>query len=129
MTTSEIAILVNAQTGHEFNLQRYSVSLGREIGNDVVLTTDKAISRQHAIVLCIDQQFFVEDMASKNGTWLNGILVAHRAKLNSGDEIRLGMTRLLFLLIPEKLTSPVESVRAPRTQTLVDSVIPMARTI
>lgn len=127
MTTPEIAILVNAQTGQEFNLQRYSVSLGREIGNDVALTTDKAISRQHAVVLCIDEQFFVEDMASKNGTWLNGTLVGHRAKLNSGDEIRLGMTRLMFLLIPEKLTGSVESVRSPRTQTLVDSVIPMAR--
>ncbi|MBY0548619.1 MAG: FHA domain-containing protein [Candidatus Obscuribacterales bacterium] len=129
MTTPEIAILVNAKTGQEFNLQRYSVSVGREIGNDVVLATDKAISRQHAVVLCIDEHFFVEDMASKNGTWLNGALVGHRAKLQSGDEIRMGMTRLLFLLIPSKLYQQVETVKSSRTQTFVDSVIPMARMI
>lgn len=124
MTTPTIAILVNAQTGQEYNLQGYSVSLGREIGNDVALATDRAISRQHAVVLCIDNQFFIEDMASKNGTWLNGTRVGHRAELTSGDEIRLGMTRLVFLLIPDKFSQALQSMNSSVTRTLVDSVIP-----
>lgn len=123
-----IALLVNTRTGHEYNIQRYSASIGREIGNDIPLPTDKTISRQHAFVCSVDGRYYVEDAGSKNGTWLNGDAITSRVELVSGDEIRVGITRLLFLLVPDRFSPDADiSNPASNTQTLIDTVIPVSR--
>lgn len=95
-----IALLINPSTGEEFNLRRYSTSIGRDLGNDVVLASDKALSRQHALIQFINGSFYVQDLQSKNGTRLNGGAVTTLRPLRSGDEIAVGLTRLVFLLMP-----------------------------
>lgn len=95
-----IALLINPSTGEEFNLQRYSTSIGRDLGNDVVVASDKALSRQHALIQFINGSFYVQDLQSKNGTRLNGGAVTTLRPLRSGDEIAVGLTRLVFLLRP-----------------------------
>lgn len=121
--TATIALLVNPMSGQEFNLARYSVSIGREIGNDVVLATDKTVSRQHAIVHHLNGDYFLEDLNSKNGSWINGTPVKSKTAMNSGDEVRIGITRLVFLLVPERLPMPeAEPLRAARTETIVESL-------
>ncbi len=94
---SRIAILVDRRTGEEFNISRYSVSIGREIGNDIVVVTDKTISRQHALIQYINGKFHVQDLSSKNGTRLNGGLVGSLTELKSGDEVACGLTQFIFM--------------------------------
>jgi pSer/pThr/pTyr-binding forkhead associated (FHA) protein len=128
--SATIALLVNPLSGQEFNLARYSVSIGREIGNDVVLSTDKTISRQHAIVHHLNGEYFLEDLNSKNGSRVNGNPVKSKTSLSSGDEVCIGITRLVFLLVPEKLQIPeAEPLRSARTETVVEAVVSGARTI
>lgn len=99
----QYALLVDPQTGQEFNLCRYATSLGRALSCDVVLT-DKSVSRQHAVIYCLKGKFFIEDVGSTNGTTLNKKAITTRVPLNSGDEVRIGLTPLLFLLIPDRNT-------------------------
>jgi len=100
-----IAVLVDRRTGDEFNIRRYSTSIGREIGCDVVLNVDKTISRQHALVQFRDGKFFLQDLVSKNGTRLNGKRVEQLTELRNGDEVTIGLTQLIFVLIPQSLTT------------------------
>lgn len=100
-----IAVLIDRRTGEEFNIRRYSTSIGREIGCDVVLNVDKTISRQHALVQFREGKFFVQDLSSKNGTRLNGRKVDHLTELKNGDEVAIGLTQLIFVLIPQSFVS------------------------
>ncbi len=97
----QYALLVDPQTGQEFNLCRLSTSIGRAISCDIVLS-DKSVSRQHAVIFCMQDKFYVEDLSSTNGTTLNRQALTTRVALNSGDELRIGLNPLLFLLIPNR---------------------------
>ena len=59
------------------------------------------ISRRHARVLIQSDQFFIEDLGSTNGTFVNRgqrLLPGNRHPLNQGDEIIVGKTFLKFVL-------------------------------
>lgn len=97
----QYALLADPLTGREFNLSRYATSLGRSLSCDIVLT-DKSVSRQHAVIYCLKGKFYLEDCGSTNGTMLNKEVVSERIRLNSGDELRIGRSMMLFLLIPDR---------------------------
>lgn len=100
-SSNHYALLVDPHTGQEFNLMRLATAIGRCISSDVVLM-DKSVSRQHAVLYLIRGKFYIEDVGSTNGTMVNGKEINGRTELSSGDEIRVGITRLLFLLIPDR---------------------------
>jgi pSer/pThr/pTyr-binding forkhead associated (FHA) protein len=97
----QYALLVDPLTGREFNLSRYATSVGRSVSCDIVLT-DKSVSRQHCVFQCVKGKFYVEDCGSTNGTMLNQEYIQERRELHSGDEIRVGLTPLLFLQIVDR---------------------------
>jgi pSer/pThr/pTyr-binding forkhead associated (FHA) protein len=97
----QYALLVDPLTGGEFNLRSHATSVGRAISCDIVLT-DKSVSRQHAVIYCLKGKFFIDDCGSTNGTMLNKEFVFDRKEMHSGDEIRIGLTPLVFLLIPDR---------------------------
>jgi hypothetical protein len=68
-------------------------TLGRDLGSTVVLD-DPYASARHAVLTHRDGTWYVEDLGSTNGTWLNGSPVAGLAAVAFGDEIRLGEVRL-----------------------------------
>lgn len=70
-------------------------SIGRSSASDIVLK-DVLVSRTHALIHCVDGEFFVEDKCSTNGTIHNEQLVALREQLNDGDKIRIGTTWFAF---------------------------------
>jgi len=63
----------------------------REIDKD-----DFEISRDHARITFQDGRFWLDDLNSTNGTYLNGQRVFSRAPLRRGDQIRVGRTDLTF---------------------------------
>jgi DNA-binding winged helix-turn-helix (wHTH) protein len=73
---------------------------GNFIGRDpasAVVVASRQVSRQHArIVISGAETATLEDLASKNGTLLNGLKVASKAPLCAGDVIEIGGVALTF---------------------------------
>jgi pSer/pThr/pTyr-binding forkhead associated (FHA) protein len=60
---------------------------------------DAFISRIHCGIGCENNQFFLKDMGSTNGTYRNGSR-AFEGVLSSGDKIQVGNTTLIFEIEP-----------------------------
>ena len=81
-------------------LEREEVIMGRALEADVRVN-DTQVSRQHArIESTEDGEYFVKDLDSRNGTFLNGRRI-RREKLENGDKITIGETILRFDLLDE----------------------------
>jgi DNA-binding winged helix-turn-helix (wHTH) protein len=70
-------------------------ALGRAADHPISLPAP-TLSRRHACIHVRGVSAELEDLGSKNGTWLNGERVVGRVPLADGDEIRLGTFRLVF---------------------------------
>lgn len=83
------------------------ITLGRDPGCDLPLT-DETISTRHVQLKYHHGQWWVEDLASMNGTSLNDITVTMPTVLTSGDEIQCGKTRVLVGLNSDALVPPTQ---------------------
>ena len=71
--------------------------LGRD--PDAVVWIDRnSASRRHARILVSATTAILEDLGSKNGTYLSGRRIAEPTRLSNGDEIQIGSARLVFRL-------------------------------
>jgi DNA-binding winged helix-turn-helix (wHTH) protein len=73
--------------------------MGREADAAVVIDSD-TVSRHHAVILVRNDGASIEDLQSKNGTFVGGRRVDTPVELADGDEIRLGSVRIGFSAIP-----------------------------
>lgn len=71
------------------------LAIGRADSCQVVLA-DTYASQMHARVFPKDGAWFVEDLGSTNGTYLNRAKVTAPSEVGPGDEIRIGKTTLEF---------------------------------
>jgi hypothetical protein len=72
-------------------------TMGRSADNDVVVE-DLYVSRRHcAILVHHDHSCVLHDVASKNGTFLNGVKIPGPTPLKPGDEIRICNRQFVFL--------------------------------
>lgn len=69
------------------------LSIGRADACQVILN-DTYVSQVHARVYPKDGEWFVEDLGSTNGTYLNRAKVTQPSAVGVGDEIRIGKTTL-----------------------------------
>ena len=77
------------------------ISIGRSPDADVRIE-DRYASGVHARVYSRGASYYVEDMNSTNGTYLNGALLKGEAELKDLDELRIGGTEFRFELdVPE----------------------------
>jgi serine phosphatase RsbU (regulator of sigma subunit) len=76
-------------TGQRFALAREGTVIGRQPDAAIYLES-LAVSRQHARILCHDGTWFVEDMGSSNGTYINGMRVTGRTPLTERDALQIG---------------------------------------
>ncbi|MDD7795645.1 FHA domain-containing protein [Clostridium sp. 'White wine YQ'] len=68
---------------------RDTVSIGRRDDNSIILT-DSFVSGHHAKLFIRNNNFYVEDLGSTNGTFINGSRIDGSAKLNVNDELKIG---------------------------------------
>jgi hypothetical protein len=68
-------------------------TLGRDVNNAIVVD-DQFASSQHAVLTFRGRTWYVEDLKSTNGTFVNGSPVDGAEPLGYGDEIQLGQVRL-----------------------------------
>lgn len=91
-------------------------SLGRTVGNDVVLVDDR-VSRRHATIHAQgDCEFWLVDLGSRNGTYLNGRRVSQPTRLREADHIQIGPFLLTFRLGAGSADPGSGTVLADQTQ-------------
>ncbi len=84
---------------------------GRAAGAAGRLGDDPALSRWHARIDLAGEELVVEDLASTNGTLLNGQRVSGRQPVRPGDVVTLGASRLQAL--PPTGSAPANCARSP----------------
>lgn len=70
-------------------------SIGRSKSSDICIF-DMAVSRQHCVLLRREEGWFISDLGSKAGTFVNGIKAVGRTQVLIDDEIRVGTTTLIL---------------------------------
>lgn len=84
--------------GREIALHEGECTLGRD--DDVTALIDAAsVSRRHALIRVQGDRAVIEDLGSKNGTFVRGERLLAPRELSDGDEIRLGRVPLLFRVL------------------------------
>jgi DNA-binding NtrC family response regulator len=68
--------------------------IGRDMGNDIILH-DNFVSRRHALLRNKNNQFFLIDLDSQNGVFVNGVRIKE-IQLQEGDQVLIGQTSFLF---------------------------------
>lgn len=89
-----LVIISGDDIGRRFELGTQEVSIGRADTCTICVNTDQ-VSRKHATVQSILGKYYLVDMRSTNGTFVNEQKV-ERAKLLDGDQIRVGKTVLKY---------------------------------
>jgi Nif-specific regulatory protein len=93
---AELEAVAGPLKGSTIPLSESETSLGREPSNDVALL-DAAVSRKHCLITYSEGQFRIQDLNSRNSTFVNGVPVTERT-LDSGDEIKIGSSLFVFVL-------------------------------
>jgi len=80
--------------GTRFELQQQTIGVGRDSSNTVQLH-DTEVSRRHAEIRRVEDDYMIVDLNSSNGTFVNGQRI-QRHRLASGDQVQVGGTLMLF---------------------------------
>ena len=87
-------VIQGRDQGTRFELDRDTVSLGREASNSIQMH-DTEVSRRHAEIRREGSLYTLIDLGSSNGSYVNGQRVQHQ-ELSSGDRVQVGRTLMLF---------------------------------
>ena len=82
--------------------------IGRDAECDIVIP-DRQVSRQHARITKGTNGIILEDLGSKNGTFLNNQVVSEPIKLVEADEIAIALTQT-FLFLSSDATMPLSDL-------------------
>jgi pSer/pThr/pTyr-binding forkhead associated (FHA) protein len=107
-----LSFVAGKDQGREFPLPRNpNIVIGRVSDVDVLLLDEK-VSRKHAKIFTHGGRILLEDLASRNGTFVNGKRVRN-AELKEGDEIAIGTSRIRLISLGETTgpsLSPVDEL-------------------
>lgn len=95
------AILIS-NSGEEYiiNPRKYT-KIGRSRSEDIIIVIDDdmKVSRQNSAVSYDEDVYYIEDLGSKHGTYVNGNKIEEKTTLKSGDIITIGSyTKFTFEL-------------------------------
>lgn len=92
-----ILILSSNFLGKSFVIDKERTIIGRGNEADIIIS-DPLVSKTHCAIIVEEDKFFIEDLGSKNFTFLNGKIVKKKTQLFYGDRIIIGDTILRFYL-------------------------------
>lgn len=102
-----------------FPLKKEKISIGRSADNNIYIS-DPFCSGYHAFIYTTESGYAIRDNSSKNGTFLNGKKVQAETRLNKGDEILIGSTRIFF---DKEISTNVEVMDDPSSSANVNTII------
>jgi len=92
---AKLILSLNNSVLGEYPLDKERIVLGRKAENDIQVD-NLAVSGQHAAIITILSDSFLEDLESTNGTYVNGKLVKKHA-LKNGDVVTIGKHELKYV--------------------------------
>jgi pSer/pThr/pTyr-binding forkhead associated (FHA) protein len=95
--------------GTTFPITEGELSIGREPCNQISLL-DSLVSRRHCVIRKDAQGFLIQDLDSRNSTFVNNLPVTERL-LADGDQIRVGKSILVFQGLPKELAEDNASLK------------------
>jgi len=99
-TVAQLSILNGDDAGKLYPLTDAEHRIGRLYDNDILLT-DLGVSGHHARIYRGPDGYAIEDLKSRNGTWVNGTRIYH-SQLAHADQLRLGATDMTFEVLFEE---------------------------
>ena len=111
---AKLILSMDGLTLKEIPLSKERTTIGRKPHNDIQID-NLAISGEHAVVVTIMQDCFLEDLGSTNGTFVNGQSIKKHF-LQNNDVIELGKYRLKF--IADSVQAPVAGTDFEKTMVL-----------
>jgi serine phosphatase RsbU (regulator of sigma subunit)/pSer/pThr/pTyr-binding forkhead associated (FHA) protein len=99
-----------SQYGTKYQLKEEETVLGREADCHVVINVP-AVSRRHALIRRLEGKFYIEDLKSRNKTFVNREEVTTRLLLKNNDKIKICDNEFVFNDAPEKPPLPAELTR------------------
>ena len=95
-------------------------TIGRQDACDIALPEDPSVSRVHAVLERIGNEWtLVDDGSSRNGSFVNGQRVHGRQLLRDGDLVRVGDTSLVFRARPDRAAAETMPATAPQVDVSV----------
>ena len=90
-------ILYFVHTQQSVTIDRDEFRIGKNAGMvDYVIANDSSVSRQHAVIIRRNGQFFLSDLGSTNGTFINDNRISGMVQLQDGDNIRFADAICVF---------------------------------
>jgi phosphoserine phosphatase RsbU/P len=97
-------IYVQGNEQRSIIMNRTPFSVGRKVDKDLVIP-DPRVSRDHALIVAENGDFFVVDQGSKHGTYVNGERV-QRQRLQRNDRVEFGVRDVAYVIFsPQHSTS------------------------
>jgi diguanylate cyclase (GGDEF)-like protein len=104
----KVFVVKGPEQGRSFVLTGKTAGIGRGAANQVRLS-EPSVSRKHATIYRDDDRYFIEDLQSRNRTWINGNVIESRVKVHvqEGIPVALGNVVLSFgkKCAPDRLPS------------------------
>lgn len=97
-----LIVIAGPHTGKMFKLERNETVVGRSPGSELQLQ-DVGISRSHVRLYRVGADFFLEDLQSANGTFVNGQRVITSQQLIDGDKIAIGSSTVVKFTFTDKV--------------------------
>jgi len=91
-----MAVLRDADGGREYALTQSSMTVGRAADCDIQLAAP-SVSSRHALLLRSGEGWFLSDLGSSNGTFVNGQRIKQSTRLRGGDLLDLCGAQLNFI--------------------------------
>lgn len=114
-----VAILQPLKSSNPIPIDRAVVLVGRAENCDVVITGSQKISRRHCCLVQSDENYYIRDLGSTNGVWINGKRVDMQGLMAEGDHIAIGDVQFRFYpngaARPAPLKKPTAVPRADLT--------------
>jgi signal transduction histidine kinase len=118
-----LTVIQGPDKGRKFELPDHEPQLiGRS--SEALPIDDNAISRRHAELTPDDGVWWIRDLQSQNGTYVNGVKIGDRTKLRPGDQIRTGQTLFVFGQTASRDLNIVRVVGPRRMDSSIDKALP-----
>lgn len=91
-----VEVMGGPMDGHRVTVQGPALSIGRSPDNDLGLALDPMVSSTHARILHEEDRYWLEDLGSRNGTFLGGQQIRERTPIGPGTVFTVGQTALEF---------------------------------
>ena len=127
---SKLVLFLSDGTTQDIALNRERMTIGRRADNDLCLS-NLAVSGEHAVVVTILADSFLEDLGSTNGTLVNGRTVAKHF-LRDRDHIDIGRHKLIYCaedgtVIEREIVTGVMRVAARALGEMAEAAKPFMR--